>query len=475
MTTATQPKARGPLWPLALLAALVLAIMLSSLLLGAALLYRPQLHIRIVDGDLSTFITTRGETVAVALAQAGISLRAGDAIQPPLTARLTSESEITIKRARLVTLSVDGQAQTFITRLTSPFAFLASADIEHQEQDRIYLDGSLVNQSALAAWDAPFASLDLRRALPISIVDGEQEQLTYSHAATVGEALAEMGVALYEHDRLAPAPKTPLNANMRIRITRAKAIDIYADGRRQRAFVEAQTIEGALAEAGWTLGSLDYTRPSQETHITEGMRVDVVRVREEISEQREAIPYQTLSQVDSGLELDERRYIGGQTGERIRRYHIRYEDGVEIQREQISDEITRAPQNEIHYCGGRIVIRSLPTEQGNLEYWRVIRMEITSYWPGEFAENPAITSTGKVLTKGIVATHPEIISYHTRVYVPGYGIGQVEDTGYGLPTTRRWLDLGYDDHNKVLWRKQENVYLLTPAPAPTEITYCLPS
>ena len=70
MTTTTQPKARSPLWPLALLAALVLAIMLSSLLLGAALLYRPQLHIRIVDGDLSTFITTRGETVAVALAQA---------------------------------------------------------------------------------------------------------------------------------------------------------------------------------------------------------------------------------------------------------------------------------------------------------------------------------------------------------------------------------------------------------------------
>ncbi len=473
MTTATQPKARGPLWPLALLAALVLAIMLSSLLLGAALLYRPQLHIRIVDGDLNTFITTREETVAAALAQAGISLRAGDAIQPPLTARLTSESEITIERARLVTLSVDGQAQNFITRITSPFALLASANIERQEQDRIYLDGSLVNQSALAAWDAPFASLDLRRALPISIVDGEQEQLTYSHAATVGEALAEMGVALYEHDRLAPAPKTPLNANMRIRITRAKAIDIYGDGRQQRAFVETQTIEGALAEAGWTLGSLDYTRPSQETHITEGMRVNVVRVREEISEQREAIPFQTLSQVDSGLELDERRYVGGQTGERIRRYHIRYEDGVEIQREQISDEITRAPQNEIHYCtAGASSSAACHTEQGNLEYWRVIRMEITSYHPSEMANDPAITATGQVLTKGIVATHPEVIPYHTRVYVPGYGIGQVEDTGYGLSTTRRWLDLGYDDENYVPWRKQENVYLLTPVSA--EIPYILP-
>ncbi len=472
MTTATQPKARGPLWPLALLAALVLAIMLSSLLLGAALLYRPQLHIRIVDGDLSTFITTRGETVAVALAQAGISLRAGDAIQPPLTARLTSESEITIERARLVTLSVDGQAQTFITRLTSPLAFLASADIERQEQDRIYLDGSLANESALAASDASFTSLDLRRALPISIIDGEHEQLIYSHAATVGEALIEAGVTLYEHDRLAPAPRTPLSSNMRIRITRAKAIDIYGDGRQQRAFVEAQTIEGALAEAGWTLGSLDYTRPSQETHITEGMRVNVVRVREEISEQREAIPYEIGWLADSGLELDERRYVGGQTGERIRRYHIRYEDGVESQREQTSIETVRAPQNEINYYGTRVVLRTLDTEFGTLEYWRVIRMEITSYHPSEMANDPAITATGQVLTKGIVATHPEVIPYHTRVYVPGYGIGQVEDTGYGLSTTRRWLDLGYDDENYVPWRKQENVYLLTPVPA--EIPYILP-
>ena len=472
MTTATKLKARGPLWPLALLAALVLAIMLSSLLLGAALLYRPEFHIRIVDDNLNTFITTREETVAAALAQAGLSLRAGDAIQPPLTARLTSETNIIIERARLVTLGVNGQAQTFITRINSPLTLLVTAGIERQEQDRIYLDGSLADESALAAWAAPFTSLDLRRALPISIIDGEHEQLIYSHAATVGEALTETGVALYEHDRLVPAPRTPLSANMRIHITRAIAIDIYGDGRQQRAFVEAQTIEAALAEAGWALGSLDYTRPSLETPITEGMRIDVIRVREEISEQREAIPYDTVWLADSELELDKRRYVGGQAGERIRRYRIRYEDSVEIQREQISLATVRAPQNEINYYGTRVVLRTLDTEFGTLEYWRVIRMDITSYHPSEMAQNPAITSTGQVLTKGIVATHPEVIPYHTRVYVPGYGIGQVEDTGTGLSTTRRWLDLGYDDENYIPWRKLENVYLLTPVPA--EFPYILP-
>lgn len=471
MTSAHPSRVRRPLWPLAMLAALVLAIMFSTILLGIALLYRPLHSIRIVVDDQEITINTREETVVAALQAAGITLRAGDSVQPPLTSQLSSNAVINIERARPVTLLADDQAQSFITRITSPLAFLTSIGMEFiPDQDRVYVDGSLADVEALRDWEAPFSSLKLHRALPFSLINRGTEQVLYSFAATVGEALRENGISIYEHDHLAPPLHTPLSPNLQITLKRAKAVNIYSDDRMQRAFVVAEDVAAALVEAGWALGSLDYTRQPEETPITEGMRIDVVRVREEITEQREEIPYKTVWWADSELELDQRRHTHGQTGERILRFRIRYEDNVEIQREQLSTETVREPRDEIYHYGTRIVLRTLDTELGPLEYWRVIRMEITSYHPDEGPVN--ITATGIKITKGVVATHPEVIPYHTRVYVPGYGIGQVEDTGLGLPNTRRWLDLGYETENYIPWRKRENVYLLTPVPA--EFPYILP-
>ena len=416
-------------------------------------------------------LETRSDTVAAVLQEVGISLNAGDAVYPPLTTNLSPDLEISIDRSRRVTLQVDGQAQSFITRINAPLTFLASAGIPfNPSQDRIYLDDALIEDAQLHEWSTPFDTLEIHRAIPFRLFVGDVGEELTSFAATVGEALHENKIPIYSHDRLEPPPHTPLSPLMNVHIDRAKAIHIYSGIQSQRAFVTASDITTALEEAGWALGPLDYTRQPPDTPVTEGMRIDVIRVHEEVIEHREVIPFQTVWIADSELELDQRRYVSGQSGERLLRFQVRYEDGNEISREQISAQTTREPQNEAYYYGTRIVLRTIETEIGPQQYWRVIRMEITSYKPSDGPVN--ITATGLKITKGIVATHPDVIPYHTRVYVPGYGIGQVEDTGYGLTTTRRWLDLGYEDENYVPWRKQENVYLLTPIPE--EFPYVLP-
>ena len=67
---------------------------------------------------------------------------------------------------------------------------------------------------------------------------------------------------------------------------------------------------------------------------------------------------------------------------------------------------------------------------------------------------------------------PRIINLRTKLYVPGYGIGQAGDTG-GRVKGRR-IDLGYDDASLVLWYKWVDVYLLTPAPPSDQIPWVLP-
>ena len=469
--TAIAPSIRRPIWPLALLAVLLMMIMVSTVMLGIALLYRPLYTVYIVDTDLKFSLETRGDTVAAALEEAGISLNAGDAIYPSLTTNLSPDLEIIIERSRRVTLRVDGQAQSLITRINAPLTFLASAGIPfNPSQDRIYLDDVLIEDTQLHDWSTPFDTLEIHHAIPFRLFEGDVGEELTSFAATVGEALLENKIPIYQHDRLEPPSDTPLSPLMNVHIDRAKAIHIYSGNQSQRAYVTASDIATALEEAGWVLGPLDYPRQPLDTPVTEGMRIDVTRVHEETTEHREVIPFQTVWIADSELELDQRRHVSGQSGERLLRFQVRYEDGNEISREQISAQTTREPQNETYYYGTRIVLRTIETEFGPQQYWRVIRMEITSYKPSDGPAN--ITATGLEITKGIVATHPDVIPYHTRVYVPGYGIGQVEDTGYGLTTTRRWLDLGYEDENYVPWRKQENVYLLTPIPE--DFPYVLP-
>jgi 3D (Asp-Asp-Asp) domain-containing protein len=72
---------------------------------------------------------------------------------------------------------------------------------------------------------------------------------------------------------------------------------------------------------------------------------------------------------------------------------------------------------------------------------------------------------------GIVAVDPRVISLHSEVYVPGYGVGYAGDTGGAIKGRR--IDLGYDDDNLVLWYKWVDVYVLTPVPSPDQINYIL--
>jgi 3D (Asp-Asp-Asp) domain-containing protein len=51
-----------------------------------------------------------------------------------------------------------------------------------------------------------------------------------------------------------------------------------------------------------------------------------------------------------------------------------------------------------------------------------------------------------------------------QIYIPGYGIGSVEDIGAGV-SGQYWIDLGYSDSDWVNWSKTVTVYFLSPAPS----------
>lgn len=102
-------------------------------------------------------------------------------------------------------------------------------------------------------------------------------------------------------------------------------------------------------------------------------------------------------------------------------------------------------------------------------------MYATSYSPCRIFKDhcDSYTASGATLKKGIVAMTGTWYRYSggDQIYVPGYGVGTVADTGGGIPG-RYWLDLGYSDDDYVSWHQNVTVYFLAPVPA--NIMWVLP-
>jgi 3D (Asp-Asp-Asp) domain-containing protein len=220
------------------------------------------------------------------------------------------------------------------------------------------------------------------------------------------------------------------------------------------------------------LFGLDYVKPETTTPVTEGMTIEIVRVTEEVISTTETIPYDLVYQSSAEMNLDEKAVVqAGQNGTVETSTRIRYENGVEVSRSDESSVITQNPTDEIIAYGTNIVLQTIDTPDGARQYWRTFRVYATSYHP-EALGGDDVTAIGAKLQKGIIGADPKIIPWRTEMYVPGYGIGMMADTG-GPRSSPYWIDLGYSDEDWEAWYHYVDVYLLTPIP--DEINYLLPT
>jgi resuscitation-promoting factor RpfB len=179
------------------------------------------------------------------------------------------------------------------------------------------------------------------------------------------------------------------------------------------------------------------------------------------------------------MELDQQeKRQEGVTGVIKSRTRVRYENGQEVWRGLEDEWVDQEPSEQIIVYGTNIVIRTVDTPNGPIEYWRKISMLTTPYnaaTSGKAADDPyyGITRSGIRVGYGMVAVDPKVIPLMTEIYVPDYGVALATDTG-GLIIGKH-IDLAYDDNQALPdlygWR---DVYILTPVPPVDTIRYVLP-
>lgn len=435
----------------------------------------------VVDGR-SRWLFTHQATVGALLMNAGLTLRPEDRVIPDRSTPLVRGMTVTVQRARPVYIHADGHNALFYTHQTTIEGILQEARVSVMPYDEVEVEGTFgpnaSTSSNPAASDPDPVHITVRRAVPITINEDGRLTTLYTTASTVGEALRRAGLTLYLADYVEPELGERIRAGLTVTINRSTPVTVLVDGRTLRTRTHRQRVDEVLADLGVVLVGQDYTLPPLDAPLEQEATVKVVRVSERFEIEQSLIPFKTVWQPDPTLEIDHRRVIQeGARGILERRIRVRYEDGNEVARTVDGEYVVVPPTAKVVGYGTRIIVRTLETPSGPIEYWRKLRMLATSYsasTAGTPRSSPwyGRTRTGMIMRFGIVAVDPRVINLHTNVYVPGYGVGIAGDTGGAIKGRR--IDLGYDDDNLVLWYRWVDVYLLTPVPPADQINYIVP-
>ncbi len=425
-----------------------------------------------IDGTDQT-VTTRALTVRGVLRSAGIKPGEGDVIVPAANSWVTQETHIVFQHAGLVRVWVepDGRILPVVTSARTAREIVQAGGFTPGGNDAYAVNGLPVAADEVLELQ-PGSILQYTPAVELTVaVDGEEVTFA-SAAATLAKALWEARIILHTGDGIDPPPGTPLDQDMQVVVTRGATLEIHVDGKTIRVNSTAASVGQALQQAGVALQDMDYSQPAETDALPADGKIAVVRVTEEILMEQSSIPFTMEYVGDDSMELDQTRVVTeGAYGLQAKTIRVRYENGVEVSRTDEGITVLKQPVTQQIAYGTQIVYRTLNTPDGTITYYRAITVTATSYSPCNLGVSWCNnkTASGTTVHRGIVAVHLDWyrILKGTQMYIPGYGIGTVADTGV-YPYNHNWVDLGFTDEEFKLYGKfypSITIYLMAPAPA----------
>ena len=139
-------------------------------------------------------------------------------------------------------------------------------------------------------------------------------------------------------------------------------ITLVADGSERAILLPAAlTVDSLLRDVGIELGELDRLEPASGTLLRDGMRVTVVRVREEQTCERHVIPFQALGATGGPPNQAESHKVQtGMPGEEERCFLVRTEDGLRRDVMELDRVLIREPVEELWQANMQDVVVPLP-------------------------------------------------------------------------------------------------------------------
>ncbi len=239
-----------------------------------------------VDGS-STATHVFGTTVGDLLDSQGIAVKPGDVVVPAVDAALRDGDNVIVKYGRTLTITVDGKTRTVNTTEAT-------------------VDGALL-------------ALGVR---------GEGARLSVSRSQTIGR----QGLAL--------------------NVVTPKPVTVTVDGKTTTKTITAATVGEALGQLGVTVGKADKVNPPVTTTLTAGIKVAVERFTTKDAKRTEAVGYSTTKKRSADLYTGQTKVATkGVAGVRTITERRTLKDGKVVSTKVISSVVTKKPVTAVVLVG----------------------------------------------------------------------------------------------------------------------------
>lgn len=173
--------------------------------------------------------------------------------------------------------------------------------------------------------------INVYRALPVKIVDGNTKTFTFSAATTPRAIARQTGTELYAEDRVVTDPVTNFLKDgaigEQVIIDRAIPVNVNLYGTPEVIRTHATTVGELAKEKGINLGSSDQVLPTPETPITPNQQIFIARDGVKLQSVTETIPMPVQIITDPNLAYGTNAVRQqGSAGQRVVTYQIG-EDG----------------------------------------------------------------------------------------------------------------------------------------------------
>lgn len=330
-----------------------------------------------------------------------------------------------------------------------------------------------------------FGLMHRTSAKSVTLVDEGQMSVVLTRADEVGELLAEQAIELGPHDRLSLPLEADVEHGSLIRIERAKAMTVQVDGRTERLYTTADTVGEALADAGIAVAADDRVTPSPDAAVTDGLTVKVVRVRKEIVETQHPIAFEVIRKKDATLPQGKEKVVQtGKEGVLVKRTERIYENGELVAERVLSREVRKPSVDQIVAVGTKKPevtaasyaaageARTIQLAGQTIKVRQILKnVTLTAYsaGPASTGKSPGepgygVTASGTKVKEGrTIAVDPDVIPLGWWVYIEGFGFRRAEDTGSAVKGKK--IDIYYDSEktaSKFGTKRGYTVYVIGP-------------
>jgi uncharacterized protein YabE (DUF348 family) len=256
----------------------------------------------------------------------------------------------------VVVVNYDKHEQTVPTSAKTVGELIQRLDIKLNEGDVVE-----PNKNTEIAGDN--FRVNVYRAVPVTVVDGDQKTFTYSAAATPRSIVKQAGVNVYPEDDLDLLPTenflTESSIGERVVIKRATPVNVNLYGTPVTLRTHAKTVGQLLKDKNIKLGKDDSIQPAQDTPLTASTQVFVLRKGTQLQTVEEAIamPVETVEDDSLTFGATALRQQGA-PGKKLITYQIQLQNGKEVGRTAIQEVVAQEPVKQIVAKGTHFDIAS---------------------------------------------------------------------------------------------------------------------